>query len=286
MEHKGHNTIIFYFKGNPFMLAKVSRNGSNNLKNEYKALKLIQTMNLNLKIMKTIEKPISLVTIDNKQILFKNYKRGVGSDKYISEGFFHKKVTRSTILLHEIMKWLMEWFEETREYQINSTKKKKMVLHSLIPNENSYRYLEYWLENEKFVLTPIHGDMVSSNIIINNKKINGIIDFESFKIRGLPQMDILDSILSIGYPLYNTDKKVIDNTFFNSNKFSLEVCNFLLKFGEFFELNPEDIFGLILIYSEVTINRCIKENEPELVRFYNKLKSEITRRKAELLFNN
>jgi hypothetical protein len=159
-------------------------------------------------------------------------------------------------------------------------------LYNLIPNKNLTAYSEYWLKEEKFVLAPIHGDMVPSNILINDGKVSGVIDFESFKLKGIPQMDILDIISSSGYLLYDTNQEVINNTFFNLNKFSLKVRNLLLKFCEIFELNLQDIVYLIIIYSEIIIHRCIKENELKLLEFYINLKSEIIEREEELIFKN
>jgi hypothetical protein len=53
-ENNGYITIIFYSSGHPSILSKVAREG-NKIKNEYNALKLIQNMDINSKMMKTIE---------------------------------------------------------------------------------------------------------------------------------------------------------------------------------------------------------------------------------------
>lgn len=285
-ENKGYITIIFYSNGHPSILAKVGRE-SNKIENEYNALKLIQNMNINSKMMKTIEDPISFIDMDNNMVLFKDYKKGVGSDKYLSENLFHKqRIKKSATLLHEITKWLLNWFEETKKYRTNLKEKEKRNLYNLSFNKKLTPYLRYWLKEEKFVLAPVHGDLVPSNILINHGKISGVIDFESFKINGFPQMDMLDIISSIGYLLYNTDQEIINNTFFNLNKFSSEVRNLLLKFCEIFEMNLEDIVYLIIVYSEIIMSRCVKENEQRLLKFYTNLKSEIIEREEELIFKN
>jgi len=213
----GFITLIFYSNGYPVVVGKVSRDKTGyGIKKEYNALKSLQKILNNSDLLKTTETRFSLTNLDGNLILFKEYKNGIGGDKYISNNRSNRqRIKKSMIFLRATTDWLIKFLNETREYDINSKGEKTKAAYELIRGENLPSYLKYWAEKDKFFLAPSHGDLVPSNILMKDSECCGIIDSENFTLKGFPLADLIGIMVSTGTTLYGTNQEMVNKTFFN-----------------------------------------------------------------------
>ena len=167
----GFITIIFYSDGKPFLVGKIARGNEDTLKKEYQNLQMVHNILGNFSIQKTIETPLSFVYLDKQWILFKNYKYGIPADRYISKNNVKRFLQCS-------IEWLIAFLKETKDHHLHTIKEKKQAARRWISKErNLPDYLKCWIEKENFFLAPSHGDLVTSNFLIDNSKISTVIDF-------------------------------------------------------------------------------------------------------------
>lgn len=280
---EGYITLIFYRDSEPFLVGRISRNrDTSHLRDEYDILMKHQSIFQQLAILSTLEVPYYLKMIDGNMILFKQYKLGLRADKLILEN--KKREEIASRVLRASSDWLIMYLDGTKEYRSNNPEVKIEKLKGFDTDSATLKQLESWIEDDRYFLAPSHGDLILSNILMEGLKISGIIDFENYTDMGIPIADFLGLIVSTGTTLYGLNQKMVENTFFKTNRFSDEVGDRVIHFCEHFDLSVNDFTKVISVYSERAISLCIQWGMNHLVKFHTNLKKEFITKNSEFTF--
>ena len=277
-EH-GFITLLFYYDGQPIVAAKISRGNNELLTKEYENLQKVRSIVTNLELKHTIEEPLSLRNLDGHCVLFTRYVQGLSGINYLLS-FFHKK-SRYSRLLHAATKWLVDFLNNTSKYHINMKSQKAEFLKIY----DKQPHFDYWLENETFFLAPVHGDLTLSNIFIDKRtsKITGVIDFETFAMKGNPIADFMCIITNAGNRLFGVNQDMINRTFFADNSFSREVGKCVKFFARSLNIEIEELIQVLPTYSDREIIKSKKWSMKNL-SFHKLLKKNLVGRKDKTFF--
>lgn len=275
----GFVSIVFYSKKKPVVVAKIARGGESNLEREYQNLRIVHDILRGSMPQKTVEYPFSFEDLSGGKVLFKEYKDGVPGDVYLSK---NKKNVRK--FLRYSTDWLSEFLRETMSRRINKIDEKRATITKI--SENSFSgYAKCWIEKESFFLAPSHSDLVVSNFLVDDSGITGVIDFESFTLKGFPEADLLGIIVSTSTTLFGLTEKAIIKPFFEENYLSKEVNEIFRKYCNMFKIDPRDFVQVMPIYSDRAIFIAEKWGNDRLLNFHKKLKQKLINNKDKLVFN-
>jgi len=280
---EGYITLIFYRDSIPFLVGRVSRSrDTNRLRDEYEILKKHQSMFKQSTLLSTLEVPYSLKIVVGNMILFKQYKPGLRADKLILENKKREEIALG--VLRASSDWLIMYLDGTREYRNYNPEVKIEKLKGFNTDSATLKQLEFWIEDDRYFLAPSHGDLIPSNILMEDLKISGIIDFENYTNSGIPIADFLGLIVSIGTTIYGLNQKMVENTFFKTNRFSKEVRDRVIHFCDHFDLSINDFAKVIPVYSERAISLCVQWGMNHFEKFHTNLKMEFITRNSEFTF--
>lgn len=283
--HSGgrHITLFFYSNGYPIVVGKVSRLNHRVLRREYESLKLLEKIFSKCWLLNnTIPRALGFTKLDEKYVLFEEYKDGICGSVYLKTIHRRKNVKK---VLHESVGWLINFLQHTKEYH-NMSKTAKQRISALWGQcgNGSIPYYRKFLE-EGFFLGPSHGDLVVSNILFGRVgKITGVIDFENFTMNGFPVTDLIDIIASTGSELFGFTKDMINKTFFELNSFSEEVRKCVEYFCRSCKLEVDDLISVLPVWSDKAIYQSRKIGDNALLKFHILLKKMLIKRVGEIVW--
>lgn len=204
----------------PSLIVKIPRYPENpyanlTLKNEYNNLIKVQEKINNIQIINTMPKIIFMVTINNSLILAENFLSGSDMGSTILNNDIPKTFIDNFGLASS---WLINFQTsyggrtiKLGDFMINYAEK---IINDYIVNfpEKSSSHNAFFKNiinacekscDKEIVIFPQQTDYHASNILLNNGKVSGVIDWEDFEEFGLPCFDLFHFITTYHEGLYN-----------------------------------------------------------------------------------
>lgn len=281
----GFITLFFFSNSKPFLVAKVARTrkGLEGLHREHIILRQVSRLLQGSQLEATIETPLDLVELDGLSILFKGHKDGIPGSQYV-RGLFAKRKIES--FLYSSTDWLIDFTKQTRESHLNSPHLKRIATEKLAPGKGLANYARVFIDDSRFFLAPTHGELLPSNILIDQRRqqVNAILDFENFRMDGLPIADLLGLIISTGNLLFGLNEMAINRTFLRKGWF-LNLCSDCIKkFCLEFSIDMRTFKEVMPLYCDRAIQLCRKWNmKVELRQFHETLRRFLTEKKNDIL---
>jgi len=261
-EH-GFVTILFYSNSRPALVARISRRDCQRLRTEHNNLVWLSRLLDKTELSKTVEKPYALTNLAGFDVLLKEVKTGTPGTLYLSRGLCRRR-NRAQTFLSLTVRWITDFAAASAEHHINSYDAKKQAVY-LLTGLHDPAYSEAVCRNNHIFLSPCHGDLVATNVLVNTHEdyIN-VIDFENFTMLGFCAIDLISIIVSIGTSLFGFSEEMVSKTFYTSN---IAILTTMLP-----------------LYSDRAIFLCKKWQMTELLHFHEKLKWHFENQKASIIW--
>jgi len=282
---KGFVTLFFFSGNKPVLVAKVarSREGLENLRGEYINLGRVSHLLKGSQLEGTVETPLDLVEIDGLNVLVKRYEGGITGTRYTRNLFLRKRNSERFLSLST--DWLINFTKQSRELHLNSPDAKQRVLQEIVGGDSVPGYAGIFIKDASFFLAPTHGELLPPNILVDHKRyrVECILDFENFRMDGLPIADLMGLIVSIGTLLYGTNETAIDSMFLRKSWF-LNLCSEnVKKFCHEFSIDIQAFREVMPLYSDRAIELCQKWNmQGELLHLHQRLRTFLIKNKDDI----
>ena len=275
----GFIIIYFYSNGIPICVGKISRKDKSLIETEKRNILQMGTVLKTSKLRNTLENVIEMLDVYGYDILLKEFKEGINADVYIKD----EKQEKIRSVVNSSCEWLTQFINDTKEYHIVSTDKKYEVAKGLIRNNLKNDWIETFIKDKKYFLSPSHGDLTLSNILIKNGKISAVVDYENFTHEGFPIADFIGIIVSIGTFLYEHTDHMINITFLENNWFSELIYIQISEFCNIFGLDYCEFVNIMPQYSDRALLLSEKWNMKNMFNYHVKLKSCFIEKKDDIL---
>lgn len=282
----GFIKLFFFSNSKPTLVAKVARTrkGLESLYREYVSLRQVSRLLQESQLEATIDNPLDLVELDGLNVLFKEHKDGIPGTKCLRSLFFKKRKTERFLILST--DWLIKFTKQTQESHLNSPEAKRAAIKDLVAGKALADYARVFIDDSAFFVAPTHGELLPSNILVDQRiqRVRSILDFECFRMDGLPISDLIGLIISSGILLFGLNERAINNTFFRKGWFRNLCANCLRKFCRDFSIDIQAFNEVIPLYSDRAIQLCHKWNmEGQLLQFHKRMREILIEKKKHIL---
>lgn len=283
---EGFITLFFFSDGKPILVAKVARTrrGLERLRHEYTSLRQVSRLLRRSQLEPTIDTPLDLVELDGLGVLFKENKDGILGSKYLRSLFLRKRKTERFLYLS--IDWLINFTKQTQELHLNSPDAKQRAIQDLVAGKALPNYARVFIENSSFFVAPTHGELLPANILIDQRRqqVRCILDFENFRMDGLPIADLMGLIISSGTLVFSRNETAIDSMFLQKGWFLSLCSDCIKKFCREFSVDTQAFKEVMPLYSDRAIGLCLKWNKKgKSLQFHQRLKRILIGKKNDIL---
>lgn len=247
---QGFVTFFLYCRGNPICLAKMARLDNDSVEAEAANLAGVARALAGSQLLGTIDRSLGTAVVGGRLVLFKEFLSG----RPAAQALTRRNRSESQRVFRSMCDWALQFVEDTAAHRIHDSDAKMTAAEQLLDPGRDNSWIETFMGSDHHFLGPTHGDLVPANMLLDDRGVSAVVDFENFDPAGFPFADFVGLIVSSATTLLGRSKTDARSIFRGSPPwFSQEVRERVGEYCRLVDCDLDEFVKALPLYSDRAI---------------------------------